>query len=82
MQRMMQTELPLWKQIKILPTEMEKKDILPIEKLIIHENMFSGLATRSVDIITEMPVAENSIHYQAGINRNYCYRRVLKKWDI
>jgi hypothetical protein len=25
MQRMIQTELPLWKQIKILPTDMEEK---------------------------------------------------------
>jgi hypothetical protein len=49
---------------------MEKKDILPTEKLIICEIVFCGLATRSVYIIVEMPIAENSISYRAVINRN------------
>jgi hypothetical protein len=42
-----------------------RKDIfmLPTEKLIICENVFCGLATRSVNIIIEMPIAENSIRY-------------------
>jgi hypothetical protein len=47
-----------------------KKYILPTEKLIICEIVFCGLATRSVNIVVEMPVAENMIHYQAVINRN------------
>jgi hypothetical protein len=34
------------------------------------EIVFCGLATRSVNIIIEMPIAENSIRYQAVINRN------------
>jgi hypothetical protein len=42
----------------------EKKDILPTEKLIICEIVFCGLATRSVDIVMEMPIAENSIRYR------------------
>jgi hypothetical protein len=46
MQRMVQTELLLWKQIKILQTYEKKKDILPTEKLIICETVFCGLATR------------------------------------
>jgi hypothetical protein len=40
-----------------------KKDILPTEKLIICEIVFCGLATRSVNIVTEMPTAESSISY-------------------
>jgi hypothetical protein len=64
---MIQTEFPSWKQIKILPTEM-KKDILSTEKLIICEIVFCGLAIRSVDIVIEMPTAENSIRYQAVID--------------
>jgi hypothetical protein len=40
-----------------------KKDILPIEKLIICETVFCGLATRSVNITTEMPIAKNNISY-------------------
>jgi hypothetical protein len=69
MQRMIQTELPLWKQIKILATKM-KNDILPTEKLIICEFVFCGLTTRNVNIIIEMPIAENIIRYQAVIDRN------------
>jgi hypothetical protein len=44
MQEMIQMELPLWKQIKILPTE----------KPIICEILFCGLVTRSVHIAIEM----------------------------
>jgi hypothetical protein len=40
-----------------------KKDIFPTEKLIICETVFCGLATRSVNIIIEIPIAENSIYY-------------------
>jgi hypothetical protein len=46
------------------------KDILPTEKLIICEILFCVLATRSVNIVIEMPVAENSIRYRAAIGRN------------
>jgi hypothetical protein len=62
MQGMIQLELPLWKQIKILPTKI-KKDILPTENLIICEILFCGLATRSVNIVIEMPITENNIRY-------------------
>jgi hypothetical protein len=48
---------------------MEKKDILPTEKLLICEIVFYGLAIRSVNIVIEMQIAENSIHYRA-VNRN------------
>jgi hypothetical protein len=48
----------------------KKKDILPAEKLIICEIVFCGLATRNVNIVIEMPIAENYIHYRAVINRN------------
>jgi hypothetical protein len=48
----------------------EKKDILPTEKLIICEIVFRGLAARSVNIVIEMPIAENSIRYRAVIKRN------------
>jgi hypothetical protein len=58
-----------------------KKDILPTEKLIICEIVFCGLATRSVNIITEMPTAENSAHYQVVIDRD-CYKRALKNQDV
>jgi hypothetical protein len=47
-----------------------KKDILPTEKLIICEIVFCGLATRSVNIVIQMPIAENSIRYPAVIDRN------------
>jgi hypothetical protein len=47
-----------------------KKDIFPTEKLIICETVFCWLATRSVNIVIEMPVAENSIRYRAVIDRN------------
>jgi hypothetical protein len=62
MQRMIQTELPSWKQTKILiNVNGKKKDILPTEKLIICEVVSCGLATRSVNIFIEMPIVENSI---------------------
>jgi hypothetical protein len=48
----------------------EIKDTLPTEKLIICEILFCGLATRSVNMVTEMPIAENSIRYRAVIDRN------------
>jgi hypothetical protein len=49
---------------------MKKKYILPTEKLIICEIVFCGLATRSVNIVIEMPIAEKSSHYQEVIDRN------------
>jgi hypothetical protein len=52
------------------------------EKLITCEIVFHGLANRSVNIFIEMPLAENNIRYRAVINRNYCYRRELRKRDI
>jgi hypothetical protein len=48
----------------------EKKYILPIGKLIICEILFCGLATRSVNIVIKMPIAENNIRYGAVIDRN------------
>jgi hypothetical protein len=38
---------------------MKEKDILPTEDLIICEIVFCGLATRSVNILIEMPIAQN-----------------------
>jgi hypothetical protein len=49
---------------------MEEKDILPAEKLMICEIVFCELATRSVNIVIEMPIAEKSIRYRAVIDRN------------
>jgi hypothetical protein len=46
---------------------MEER-LLPTEKLIICEIVFCGVATWSVNIVIEMPIAENSIHYRAVIN--------------
>jgi hypothetical protein len=63
MQRMIQMELPVWNQIKILPTYM-KKNILPTEKLIICETVFCELTNMSVDIVIEMPIVETSIGYR------------------
>jgi hypothetical protein len=40
-----------------------KKDILPTKKLIFCEIVFCGLATRSINIVVEMPVVENRIRY-------------------
>jgi hypothetical protein len=57
-----------------------KKDILLREKLIIYEAVFCGLAIKSLHILTEMPIAQNSIRYQVAIDRN-CYRRALKVRD-
>jgi hypothetical protein len=48
----------------------EKKKRLPTEKLITCEIVFSGLDTRSVNIVIEIPVAENSIRFRAVIDRN------------
>jgi hypothetical protein len=48
----------------------EKKDILPTEKLIICETVFCGLATKSINIVIEMPISENRIRYRAVIDRN------------
>jgi glycine betaine/choline ABC-type transport system substrate-binding protein len=47
-----------------------KKDIMPTEKQIICEIVFFVLATRSVNVVIERPVAENSICYRAVIDRN------------
>jgi hypothetical protein len=41
----------------------EKEKTLPTQKLIICEIVFCGLATRRVNIVIEMSVAENSICY-------------------
>jgi hypothetical protein len=40
-------------------TNINGKDTMPTEKLIICEIVFCGLATRSVNIVIEMPIAEN-----------------------
>jgi hypothetical protein len=48
----------------------EKKNILPTEKLIICEIVFCRLDIRSVNIVIEMPIAENIISYLAAIDRN------------
>jgi hypothetical protein len=50
--------------------KIKKKDILSTEKLIICEIVFCGLATRSVNIVIEMPIAQNSIHYRVVIDKN------------
>jgi hypothetical protein len=47
-----------------------KKDVFPTGKLIICEIVCCGLATRSVNIVIEMPVVENSICYRVVININ------------
>jgi hypothetical protein len=47
-----------------------KKDTLPTEKLIICEIVFCGLAARSVNLVIEIPIAENSIRYRAVIDIN------------
>jgi hypothetical protein len=39
-------------------------------KLIICEIVFCGLATRSVNIVIGMPIAENSIRYRAVSDKN------------
>jgi hypothetical protein len=52
---------------------------LPTKKLIICEIVFCGLATMSVSIVIEMPVAENSIRYRAAvIDGNYVTEEHLK----
>jgi ABC-type uncharacterized transport system permease subunit len=56
-----------------------KKDILPTEKPVICEIVFHGLATRSVNIVIEMPVAENSIRYRAVIDIK---NNATEEWDI
>jgi hypothetical protein len=48
----------------------EEKETLSTEKLIICEIVFCGLATRSVNIIIEIPIAENSIGYRAVVDRD------------
>jgi hypothetical protein len=74
---MIETELPLWKQIKILPKYMKKKDTLPTEKLIICEIVFCGLTTR-INIIIEIPILENSIRYPAVIDKINVTKEHLK----
>jgi hypothetical protein len=39
----------------------KERHVQPTEKLIICEIVFRGFATRSVNIVIEMPIAENSI---------------------
>jgi hypothetical protein len=51
-------------------TNTNKKKTLPREKLIICETVSCELTTRSVNNVIEMPIAENSICYQAVIDRN------------
>jgi hypothetical protein len=51
---------------------------MPTEKLIICEILFCELATRSVNIVTEMPIADNSIRYLPVINRNHVTEEHLK----
>jgi hypothetical protein len=46
----------------------EKNDILPTENLIICE--ICVLWIRGVNIVIEMPIAENSICYRVVIGRN------------
>jgi hypothetical protein len=55
-----------------------KKDKLPTVKLLIGEIVCCGLATKSVNIVIEMPIVENSICYRVDVDRNQCYRRALK----
>jgi hypothetical protein len=44
---------------------------LPTEKLIICEILFCGLATGNVNVVIEMPIAENSVNrYEAVVDRN------------
>jgi hypothetical protein len=59
-----------------------KKKILLTEKLIICEIVFCGLATVNINIVIEIPIAENSIRYQAVIDINSCFERAHKKRDI
>jgi hypothetical protein len=47
-----------------------KKDILKTETLKICEIVFCGLATRSVNVVIEMPIAQNTIRYRAVIDRD------------
>jgi hypothetical protein len=62
---------------------MEKRHISNKKtNLIICEIVFCGLDTTIVNIVIQMPTAENSIRYRAVIDRNYCYRRELKKREM
>jgi hypothetical protein len=49
--------------------EHKRKNGIANRKLIICETVFCGLDTRSVNIVTEMSTAENSIRYRAVIDR-------------
>jgi hypothetical protein len=71
-----------WNLTKYYQHKWKKKDILPTEELIICEIIFCEIVTRSVNIVIEMTIAENSIRYRVVVDRNYCYRRALKKRDI
>jgi hypothetical protein len=51
-------------------TNINGKKYTANRKLIICEIVFCGLATKSVNIVMEMPIAENSICYWAVIDRN------------
>jgi hypothetical protein len=51
-------------------TNIHEKKALQTEKIIIIEIVFCGLATRSVNIVIEMPIAENNICYRVVIDRN------------
>jgi hypothetical protein len=48
-------------------TNINEKRHIADRKLKICEIVFCGLATRSVNIVIEIPAAENSIRYRAGI---------------
>jgi hypothetical protein len=59
--------------MQLLPTSM---DTLPTEELIICEIVFCRLSTRSVNIVTEMPIAENNIHY-SDVTENHLINGTL-----
>jgi hypothetical protein len=56
-------------ELKQNTTNVNKKKTLPTEKLMICKIMFCGLAIRSVNIVIEMPIVENSISYLAVIDK-------------
>jgi hypothetical protein len=61
---------------------MEKKRHIANQKTNNLWNCVLWIGHQSINIVIEMPIAENSIRYRADINRNWSYRRALKKQDI
>jgi hypothetical protein len=59
-----------------------KKHILPTEKLMICEIVFCGLATRSVNVVIEISIAENSVRYRPVIDRNDVKEEHLESWTF